>query len=67
MESLFTKEISKMINPTNMRTLTILIFGLIFSLSGCEKDPTPGKAICKPENRPRLDEMDSQKPRMNGW
>jgi hypothetical protein len=44
-----------------MRTLTILIFGLIFSLSGCEKDATPDKAICKPENRPRQDEMDSPK------
>jgi hypothetical protein len=44
-----------------MRNLIILIVGIVLSTSACKKDSTPSKAICKPENRPRLDEMDSPK------
>jgi hypothetical protein len=44
-----------------MRNLIILIVGIVLSFSACKKDPTPGNTICKPENRPRLDEIDSPK------
>lgn len=28
--------------------------GIVLSFCACKKDPTPGKAICKPENRPEV-------------
>lgn len=38
-----------------MRTLIILIIGVICCLGSCEKDPTVGgPPICKPQNRPEI-------------